>query len=157
MPVSHGLFRAALGMSGTYDLEQLFRFHGGEPYYLSAPLSFLPDLGGEPLDLLRRRFVLLTHGEGRWEEPEQSWRMAGVLGVQGRAEPRRHLGTGVGPRLADLARDAAALPRRTGPVICPSFAPASCMHYFINCLQAARRRRQARRGRWIAVTFGQTH
>ncbi len=76
-------FRAALGMSGTYDLEQLFRFHGGEPYYLSAPLSFLPDLGGEPLDLLRRRFVLLAHGEGRWEEPEQSWRMAGVLGSKG--------------------------------------------------------------------------
>ena len=77
------LFRAALGMSGTYDLEPLFKMRGTEHYYFSAPLSFVPNLDGQLLDLLRRRFILLTHGEGRWEEPEQSWRMAGVLGAKG--------------------------------------------------------------------------
>ena len=76
-------FRAAIGMSGTYDLEQLFGMRGTEHYYFAAPLSFLPDLDGALLDLLRARFVLLTHGEGRWEEPEQSWRMAGILGAKG--------------------------------------------------------------------------
>jgi esterase/lipase superfamily enzyme len=77
------LFRAALGMSGTYDLEQLFRARGAEHYYLAAPLSFVPNLDGAILDLLRRRFFILTHGQGRWEEPEQSRRMAGVLGAKG--------------------------------------------------------------------------
>jgi esterase/lipase superfamily enzyme len=76
-------FRAALGMSGTYDLEQLFKMRGTENYYFAAPLSFLPNLDGPLLDILRRRFAILAHGEGRWEEPEQSWRMAGVLGSKG--------------------------------------------------------------------------
>jgi esterase/lipase superfamily enzyme len=70
-------------MSGTYDLEQLFKARGAERYYFAAPLNFVPDLDGQLLDLLRRRFFVLTHGGGRWEEPEQSWRMAGVLGAKG--------------------------------------------------------------------------
>jgi esterase/lipase superfamily enzyme len=37
---------------------------------------------GEHLVALRKRFVLLTHGQGRWEDPEQSWRVAGVLGAK---------------------------------------------------------------------------
>ncbi len=78
------LFRTAIGMSGTYDLERLFGFGGTEDYYFSAPLSFLPNLDGGPqLDALRRRFVVLAYGQGRWESPEESWRMAGVLGGQG--------------------------------------------------------------------------
>ena len=35
------------------------------------------------LDALRRRFVLLAHGDGRWEEPAQSWRTAEALGARG--------------------------------------------------------------------------
>lgn len=77
------LFRAAVGMSGTYDLERLFGFGGTGDYYFSAPLSFLPGLGGPALDLLRQRFVILAYGQGRWESPEESWRMAGVLGAKG--------------------------------------------------------------------------
>ena len=38
---------------------------------------------GAHLDQLRKRFVLLTHGEGRWEEPKQSWNMAEELGSKG--------------------------------------------------------------------------
>ena len=78
------LFRSAVAMSGTYDLEKLLGFGGTEDYYLSAPLLFLPGLGDGPmLDALRRRFVVLAFGQGRWEDPSQSWRMAGVLGAQG--------------------------------------------------------------------------
>jgi esterase/lipase superfamily enzyme len=77
-------FRAAVGMSGTYDLEGLFGIRGNEDYYFSAPLSFLPNLQPGPmLDLLRRRVIVLAFGQGRWEAPEQSWRMAGVLGAKG--------------------------------------------------------------------------
>ena len=38
---------------------------------------------GEQLARLRQRFVLLTHGTGRWEEPQQSWRVAHTLGKKG--------------------------------------------------------------------------
>lgn len=77
-------FRAAIGMSGTYDLEGLFGFKGTEDYYFAAPLSYLPNLdGGAQLDRLRERFVLLAYGQGRWENPDESWRMAQVLGRKG--------------------------------------------------------------------------
>ena len=35
------------------------------------------------LDALQRRFVLLAYGGGRWENPDDSWRLAGVLGAKG--------------------------------------------------------------------------
>ena len=47
-------------------------------------MSFLPNLGGGPLlDVLRQRFVILAYGGGRWESPDESWRLAGVLGAKG--------------------------------------------------------------------------
>jgi esterase/lipase superfamily enzyme len=82
------LFRAAVGMSGTYDLERLFGFAGTDDYYFSTPLSFMPNLGpGAMLDAVRRRFVILAYGQGRWESPDDSWRLAEVLG--GRGVPNR--------------------------------------------------------------------
>lgn len=77
------LFRAALGMSGTYDLEGLVGFRGDHAYYWCSPLAFLSGLEGPALDLLRRRFVLMAYGEGRWESPEETWRMADALGARG--------------------------------------------------------------------------
>jgi esterase/lipase superfamily enzyme len=71
-------------MSGTYDLERLLGFAGAEDYYFAAPLAFLPNLGdGDQLDRLRSRFVLLAFGQGRWENADESWRMAGALGAKG--------------------------------------------------------------------------
>jgi esterase/lipase superfamily enzyme len=84
-------FRAAVGMSGTYDLERLFDFKGTQDYYFASPMSFLPNLGGGALlDMLRRRFIVLAYGGGRWENPDDSWRLAGVLGsklVPNRVDP----------------------------------------------------------------------
>lgn len=78
------LFSAALGMSGTYDLEALFGFRATEDLYFASPLLFLPGLADERLlAQLRRRHVLLAFGQGRWEEPAESWRMADVLGSKG--------------------------------------------------------------------------
>lgn len=78
------VFKAAICMSGTYDLK---KFMGDEPtkdYYSSSPLHFLPSLEeGEQLKKLRERFVLLAHGKGRWEDPEQSWRVGDALGAKG--------------------------------------------------------------------------
>lgn len=88
------LFRAAIGMSGTYDLETLLGFRGTEDYYLSAPICFLPNLADGPmLERLRTRFIVMAYGQGRWESPEDNWRMAGVLGardIPNRVDPWGH-------------------------------------------------------------------
>ena len=77
-------FRAAIGMSGTYDLEPWLDGQFTEDFYFSSPLHYLPRLGeGPQLDALRKRFALLAFGQGRWEDPSESWRMAGVLGAKG--------------------------------------------------------------------------
>ena len=77
-------FRAAIGMSGTYDLSRWLQGEWHDEFYFASPLHFLPNLGeGHQLDLLRRRFVLLAYGGGRWEDPDQSWRLADVLGGKG--------------------------------------------------------------------------
>ena len=52
--------------------------------HFSSPLHFIPNIGDAPdLTLLRHRFVLLAYGGGRWENPDESWRVANVLGGKG--------------------------------------------------------------------------
>lgn len=80
------VFQKAICMSGTYDLSK--KFMDGEmtnDMYFSSPLHFLPALKseGDHLKALRKRFVILTHGLGRWEDPDQSWRVADALGGKG--------------------------------------------------------------------------
>lgn len=77
------LFRAALGMSGTYDLERLMGFEGNGDYYFASPVAFLPGLDGPLLEALRTRFIILPFGQGRWENPGESWRLADILGAKG--------------------------------------------------------------------------
>jgi esterase/lipase superfamily enzyme len=88
-------FRTAICLSGTFDLVR-FLPHGQytQDFYFVSPIHFLPNLGeGPQLERLRSRFVLFATGQGRWEEPEQSWRMARVLGAKGipnRVDPWGH-------------------------------------------------------------------
>lgn len=78
------VFSHAICMSGTYDLTKWMENRCSHGHYHASPLHFVPGLGeGDHLARLRKRFVLLTHGTGRWEEPEQSWRVAHVLGSKG--------------------------------------------------------------------------
>lgn len=78
------VFSKAIRMSGTYDVTKWMNHQVPEDHYFASPVHFLPNLGeGDQLARLRRRFVLLTHGTGRWEEPQQSWRVADVLGRKG--------------------------------------------------------------------------
>jgi esterase/lipase superfamily enzyme len=77
------VFRAAVGMSGSYQVD---RFYGGawsQDLYYAAPLQFLPGLDGGHLDRLRQRRVILASGEGEWEDIGSSWRMAEALGGKG--------------------------------------------------------------------------
>ncbi len=93
------VFSHALCMSGTYDLRRfLINTDRGSPkevawvrhglpeaeltddFYFSSPTYFLPDLQGEQLADLRRRFVLLASGRGRAEDIDESWRVTSLLG-----------------------------------------------------------------------------
>ena len=77
-------FRVAIGMSGTYDLSKYLEGQWNDDFYFSSPLHFLPGLNDPGyLEALRRRFVLLPTGQGRWEDPGESWRLAAVLGDKG--------------------------------------------------------------------------
>jgi esterase/lipase superfamily enzyme len=77
-------FSMALGMSGTYDLTSYLQDSWSDDFYFSSPLHFLPNLGeGWQLEALRRRWIVLATGSGRWEDPGESWRLAGVLGAKG--------------------------------------------------------------------------
>ena len=86
------VFRAAVGMSGTYRIQRFLDGQSSQDLFFASPLDFLPGLEGEQLDVLRhpvrdprlrpgglggRRLVV-----GRRRRARQ----------QGRAEPGRHLG-----------------------------------------------------------------
>jgi esterase/lipase superfamily enzyme len=79
------LFSKAICMSGTYDLTKWLDGPMGLDFYYSSPMHFLPGLkeDSEQLRLLRTRFVAIVHGQGRAEEPAQSWRLARILGARG--------------------------------------------------------------------------
>ena len=79
------VFRVAIGMSGAYDLERSMHGRFTMDFFFSSPMHFLPLLpeDSSQLALLRERFVILAYGEGRWEHPDQSWRLADVLGSRG--------------------------------------------------------------------------
>ena len=78
------VFSRAIGMSGTYDLEPWLGGAWSDDFYFASPLHFLPNLAeGDQLTTLRHRHVTLATGEGAWENPGESWRMAHVLGQKG--------------------------------------------------------------------------
>lgn len=77
------VFHAAIGMSGTYSLQRFYDEQWSEELYFASPIHFLPGLQGTHLDELRQRFVLLASGQGAWENVDESWRMADVLGAKG--------------------------------------------------------------------------
>jgi esterase/lipase superfamily enzyme len=78
------VFRAAVGMSGTYDLTPWMNGGWSDDLYYSSPLHYLPGLGeGEQLSRLRTRFAILATGTGAHEAPGESWWLADVLGAKG--------------------------------------------------------------------------
>ena len=77
------VFRAAIGMSGTYWLQRFFDGAFSHDLFLASPVDFVPGLDGDQLDALRRRFVVLASGQGAWEDVGESWAVADVLGRKG--------------------------------------------------------------------------
>jgi len=77
-------FKTAICLSGTFDLVRFLHGPYSDDFYFSSPIHYLPGLeAGAQLEKLRERFILFAFGQGRWEDPEESWRMAKVLGSKG--------------------------------------------------------------------------
>lgn len=77
------VFRSAICMSGTFEIEKHYEGEWASELYFSSPLQFLPGLDGPQLQRLRERFVLFVSGEGDWEDIGESWRAAQALGEKG--------------------------------------------------------------------------
>jgi len=78
------VFRLGIGMSGTYDLSHYLHGRMNLDFYYCSPLHYLPGLGeGPQLARLRGRRLVLPTGQGRWEAPDESWRLADTLGRKG--------------------------------------------------------------------------
>lgn len=78
------VFSMAIAMSGTFDLSKYLEGRMNQDFYFSSPVHYLPGMPeGDLLNLLRKRFVLLPSGEGRWEDIGESWRLASLLGAKG--------------------------------------------------------------------------
>lgn len=77
-------FATAIGMSGTYDLTPWLHGHWSDDFYFSSPLHYLADFDDAGvLAQLRSRFVVLATGRGRWENEDETWKMADALGRKG--------------------------------------------------------------------------
>lgn len=75
------IFSAAICLSGTYQIEPWLKGQWYDEFYFFSPLAFVPNLPeGDQLHRLRNRFVMLATGSGDYEDPEQSWQVARVLG-----------------------------------------------------------------------------
>jgi esterase/lipase superfamily enzyme len=77
------LFRAAVCMSGTFDLRRFIQGPVTDDYLASSPLDVISRLNGDHLDLLRTRFVVFASGEGANEDIGESWRAANIIGGAG--------------------------------------------------------------------------
>ncbi|MBL8756745.1 MAG: hypothetical protein JNK15_25840 [Planctomycetes bacterium] len=77
------VFDKAICLSGTYNMNRFLEGRINRDYHDSSPLDFVPGLGGPHLELLKKRFVLLAHGTGDYEDPDQSWKVERVLGPKG--------------------------------------------------------------------------
>lgn len=76
-------YKTAIAMSGTYDLSKYLQGRFNQDFYFSSPLHYLPELQGPQLEMLRKRLIIISTGEGNYEDIGQSWRLARVLGAKG--------------------------------------------------------------------------
>jgi esterase/lipase superfamily enzyme len=73
-------FQAAIGLSGVYDLAHRYCGEDSAPF---SPLACLQTLKGPRLEQLRGRAITLGSGEGDYENPADSKRMADACGSKG--------------------------------------------------------------------------
>ncbi len=79
------LFDTLIGMSGFYDLAfDYLRGYSDDNCYYNNPVWYLPGLVGEYLDALRKRCrIIIVTGQGAYEAPGESKRLAEILSRKG--------------------------------------------------------------------------
>ena len=77
------VFRAAVCMSGTYEISRFFDHGQSDDLYLASAVQFLLGLEGPQLDALRQRFAIIATGSGPYEDVPGAWRAGEVLGAKG--------------------------------------------------------------------------
>ncbi len=79
------LFDTLIAMSGFYDLEPGYtEGHMNDDIYFNNPVSFLANLGGRDLDLLRHHCSIhIVTGRGAYEAPHKSEQLSSVLHQKG--------------------------------------------------------------------------
>jgi esterase/lipase superfamily enzyme len=73
------VFRVALGLSGLYDLARSLGGVSSADVGAFSPVAGLSDLAGPTLEQLRHRMIVLGSGEGDYETPAETRRMAASL------------------------------------------------------------------------------
>jgi esterase/lipase superfamily enzyme len=78
------LFDGVVGMSGIYDLKQYASGYYDEDVYFNSPIDYMPNLPeGHHMNQLRgKQHIHFLSGEGPYEAPNESWRMANILGAK---------------------------------------------------------------------------
>ena len=106
-------FHRALCLSGTYRTSKLFGGESSSELYFNDPLAFLPNLGGDALERVRRQVHLtVVVGRGAHELgciPETE-AFARLLREQTHPAPPRRVGRGQQPHLSVVATTGAPLP-----------------------------------------------
>jgi esterase/lipase superfamily enzyme len=78
------IFRRAICMSGTYDLGHWLKGQWFDEFHHYSPLNFVPLIHDEQhLGHLRQAEIYLATGQGDYENPGETWKVAHVLGQQG--------------------------------------------------------------------------
>ncbi len=78
------IFRAAICLSGTFDIEKWLQGQWYDDFHHYSPLHFVPSLDeGENLERLRQSFFVLATGKGKNEDPDETWKVAHALGSKG--------------------------------------------------------------------------
>ncbi len=77
------VFHRALAMSGTFNLMRFIEVNQPtDDFRRASPLYFVPHLQGPHLELLRKRYIHIATGAGRWESLPESWGLANTLGAK---------------------------------------------------------------------------
>jgi esterase/lipase superfamily enzyme len=79
------LFEGIIAMSGAYDIRG---YYSGNYYdeniYFNNPVDYLPNLDGDYLNMLRhKQHIHIVTGQGAYENPDASRRLAGILSQKG--------------------------------------------------------------------------
>lgn len=78
------LFGGTIGLSGIYDLKEYAGKYWDQDVFYNSPVDYLPGIGDPHLSMLRSgKSIHFLSGSGPYEAPQESRRIADILGRKG--------------------------------------------------------------------------